>query len=417
MKEDIKTVNDFNFKNKTAIVRVDFNVPINNKSKKILDDTRIQYSIPTIQKIIYEHGKVVLLSHFGRPKGERSKIYSLKFIVSYLSKKLQIPIKFSEYCIGKNVEKRVNELKNGEILLLENIRFYKEEEEGDENFAFQLSKLGDIYVNDAFSVSHRLHASITSLPKFFGKNKCIGFLMKKEIHSLKKIFERGKKPITILLGGAKIYSKISIIENLINLVDHILIGGGLAYPFIKAKGGKVGDSIVDIYKYNEIEKVLKNIFYKYKKQDKTNISFPKDVVIADSFKNNANKKISSIYSIPNGWKGLDLGPKSIKYFCEIIKKSKTILWNGPLGVFEFSNFSLGTKAIARSIVNATENGSFSLIGGGDSIASLKMEKCEKKISYLSTGGGAMLESLKNKILPGIKSIISKDLTNPNIGSF
>ncbi|AWU42631.1 phosphoglycerate kinase [Blattabacterium punctulatus] len=406
MKEDIKTVNDFNFKNKTAIVRVDFNVPINNKSKKILDDTRIKYSIPTIKKIINEYGKVVLISHFGRPKGKRSKTYSLKFIVSNLSKKLKIPIKFSEYCIGETVEKRVNELKNGEILLLENIRFYKEEEEGDENFAFQLSKLGDIYVNDAFSVSHRLHASITITPKFFGKNKCIGFLMKKEIHSLKKIFGKGKKPITILLGGAKIYSKISIIENLINLVDHILIGGGMAYPFIKIQGGKVGDSIVDKYKYNELEKILKNIFDKYKKQDKTNISFPKDVVIADSFKNNANTKISSIYSIPNGWKGLDLGPKSIKYFCKIIKNSQTILWNGPLGVFEFSNFSLGTKSIARAIVNATKNGAFSLIGGGDSIASLKMEQCEKKISYLSTGGGAMLESLKNKILPGIKSIIS-----------
>ncbi|AWU44559.1 phosphoglycerate kinase [Blattabacterium punctulatus] len=406
MKEEIKTVNDFNFKNKTAIVRVDFNVPINNKSKKILDDTRIQYSIPTIKKIINESGKVVLISHFGRPKGKRSKTYSLKFMVSNLSKKLQIPIKFSEYCIGKTVEKRVNELKNGEILLLENIRFYKEEEEGNENFAFQLSKLGDIYVNDAFSVSHRLHSSITIIPKFFGKNKCIGFLMKKEIYSLKKIFEKGKKPITILLGGSKIYSKISIIENLINLVDHILIGGGMAYPFIKIQGGKVGDSIVDKYKYNELEKILKNIFDKYKKQDKTNISFPKDVVIADSFKNNANTKISSIYSIPNGWKGLDLGPKSIKYFCKIIKNSQTILWNGPLGVFELSNFSLGTKSIARAIVNATKNGAFSLIGGGDSIALLKMEQCEKKISYLSTGGGAMLESLKNKILPGIKSIIS-----------
>ncbi|MDR1804736.1 MAG: phosphoglycerate kinase [Flavobacteriales bacterium] len=401
MIENIKTVNDFNFKNKTAIVRVDFNVPINNNL--IIDDTRIQYSLPTIRKIIHDHGKVVLISHFGRPKGIPSKIYSLRFMISYLSHQLKIPIKFSEYCIGSSVEKYVNELKNGEVLLLENIRFHKEEEEGNEKFAFQLAKLGDIYVNDAFGVSHRFHSSITIIPKFFKNKKCIGFLMKKEIQSLQKILGKGKKPITILLGGAKITSKISIIKNIIHLIDNILIGGGMAYPFIKVQGGKIGNSILE--KYNEIEKILKNIIDLYQKQNQTNIHFPKDVVIADSFNNKANTKIVPIYSIPNGWKGLDIGPQSIKYFCDIIRKSKTILWNGPLGVFEFSNFSFGTKSIAKAIVNSTEKGAFSLVGGGDSIAALRMENYENKISYLSTGGGAMLECLKQTILPGIKAII------------
>ncbi|WP_185850088.1 phosphoglycerate kinase [Blattabacterium cuenoti] len=403
--ENIKTVNDFNFKNKTALVRVDFNVPVNNNNQsfQIIDDTRILYSLPTIQKIISDSGKVVIISHFGRPKGEYSKIYSLRFIISYLSEKLKIPIKFSENCIGKTVEKKISELKNGEVLLLENIRFYKEEEDGNENFAFQLSKLGDIYVNDAFGVSHRSHASITIVPKFFVEKKCIGFLMKKEIQSLKKVLGKGKKPITILLGGAKISSKIAIIENLINLVDYVLIGGGMSYPFIKAQGGEVGDSLVDEYKDL---KMLQKIIEQYKKQNKTKIFFPKDVIIADSFKNYAKTRIVSIDSIPNGWMGLDIGPISIKHFCKIINYSRTILWNGPLGVFEFPNFSSGTISIAKAIVIATQNGAFSLVGGGDSIAALKMKKYETKISCLSTGGGAMLESLKNKILPGIKAIIS-----------
>ncbi|WP_185866355.1 phosphoglycerate kinase [Blattabacterium cuenoti] len=403
MIENIKTVSDLNFKNKIALVRVDFNVPVNNQSYKIIDDTRILYSIPTIQKIISDSGKVVLMSHFGRPKGKYSKIYSLRFIISYLSKKLKIPIKFSETCIGKAVEKKISELKNGEILLLENIRFYKEEEEGNENFAFKLSKLGDIYVNDAFGVSHRSHASISIVPKFFGEKKCIGFLMKKEIQSLKKVLEKGRAPITILLGGAKISSKIAIIENMINLVDYLLIGGAMSYPFIKAQGGKVGNSLVD--EYNDL-KVLKKIIEQYKKQKKTKILFPKDVIIADSFKNYAQTKIVSIHSIPDGWMGLDIGPTSIKNFCEIINYSRTILWNGPLGVFEFQNFSSGTTSIAKSIVKSTEHGAFSLVGGGDTIAALKIKKYENKISYLSTGGGAMLESLKNKMLPGIKAIIS-----------
>ncbi|WP_185848994.1 phosphoglycerate kinase [Blattabacterium cuenoti] len=400
MTKKIKTINDFNFENQTALIRVDFNVPI-NKSYEITDDTRIRYSIPTIQKILYEKGKIVLISHFGRPKGISSKIYSLKFLVHYLSKQLKVTVNFHEHCVGETVRKKVNELKNGEILLLENLRFYKEEEEENENFAYELSKLGDIYVNDAFGVSHRFHSSITILPKFFGKKKCIGFLMKKEIQFIDKFsYGKGKRPITILLGGAKISSKIKIIENIINFADYILIGGAMSYPFIKMKGGMIGDSMIE--KNQSIENTLKKIFHKNKNNI---IHLPKDVIIADSFKNEANTKISPIHSIPNGWMGLDIGPFSIKNFCKIIEKSETILWNGPVGVFEFSNFSYGTRSIAKSVANTTEKGAFSLVGGGDSIASLKMEKCDQKISYLSTGGGAMLDSLKTQTLPGISAVI------------
>ncbi|WP_185859070.1 phosphoglycerate kinase [Blattabacterium cuenoti] len=405
MLEDIKTINDFDFKDQIVLLRVDFNVPI-DKYYQITDDTRIQSSLPTIQKILSEKGKIVLLSHFGRPKGIPSKTYSLKFLTSFLSEKLKITVNFCEDCIGKNAEKKVSELKNGEILLLENLRFYKEEEKENENFAFELSKLGNIYVNDAFGVSHRMHTSITILPKFFGKKKCIGLLMQKEIQFLKKFLSgKGEKPITVLLGGAKISSKIEIIENLIDFADHILIGGGMSYPFIKIMGGKIGKSLIE--KDKKIEKILNKILDKCQEKNKKNIlSFPKDVIIADSFKNTSNTKISPIDSIPYGWMGLDIGPSSIKYFCNIIEKSKTILWNGPVGVFELTNFSLGTRSIAKTIAKATEKGAFSLVGGGDSIASLKMEGCDKKISYLSTGGGALLESLKNKILPGIKAIIN-----------
>ncbi|WP_341658900.1 phosphoglycerate kinase [Blattabacterium cuenoti] len=399
----IKTVYDFNFENQTALIRVDFNVPV-DKLKKIIDDTRIQYCIPTIKKVISEKGKIVLISHFGRPKGIPSKTYSLKFLTDYLSKQLKINVIFFEDCIGEAVIKKIHELKYGEILLLENLRFYKEEEKEDINFAYELSKLGDIYVNDAFGVIHRFHTSITILPKFFENKKCIGLLMKKEIQYLDQfLYEKEKKPITILLGGAKISSKIELVESFIDFADSILIGGGMSYPFIKIKGGTIGNSMIEEDK--TIEKTLKKFLKKY--QNKINIiHLPKDVVIADSFKNEANTKIVPIHSIPNGWMGLDIGPISIKNFCNIIEKSKTILWNGPVGVFEFSNFSLGTRSIARSIANVTEKGAFSLVGGGDSIASLKMENCDKKISYLSTGGGAMLDYLKkNKTLPGINAII------------
>ncbi|WP_317167988.1 phosphoglycerate kinase [Blattabacterium cuenoti] len=411
---NIKTINDFDFKNKIALVRVDFNVPIkiNEKMKcEIMDDTRILLSLPTINKIISDNGKIIIITHIGRPKGIRSENLSTRFLVPFLSKKLKVSVKFSENCIGKTVENEISLLKNREILLLENIRFYKEEENDDKNFSFNLSKLGDIYVNDAFAVSHRLHASVHTTPKFFNKKKCIGFLMKKEIHSLKKILGKGEKPITILLGGAKISSKIAIIENLINKVDNILIGGGMAYPFIKAKGGEVGDSLIkNECKY--VEKTITNILNYLKfKEKRTKIFFPEDVIITTMNHNHhsnsspKNIKIVPIHSIPFGWVGLDIGPSTIKTFCKKIKKSKTILWNGPLGVFEKKDFSLGTKSIAKTIIETTKEGSFSLIGGGDTIASLKnIKKRKTDISYLSTGGGAMLEFLKNKIIPGIKSI-------------
>ncbi|WP_185868307.1 phosphoglycerate kinase [Blattabacterium cuenoti] len=399
----MKNVNDFNFADKVALIRVDFNVPI-NQNGEISDETRIQYSIPTIQKILSDGGKVVLISHFGRPKGNNISNYSLKFLIPFLSKKLKVSVKFCEPCIGEKAKREVDQLKNGEVLLLENLRFYKEEEEENEKFGWELSKFGDIYINDAFSVSHRFHSSITVIPKFF-KRKCIGFLMKKEIDNFDNFFYgKRKKPITTILGGSKISSKINIIKNLLIFSDYLLIGGGMAYPFIKKKGGNIGNSMTE--KYNEkIEKTLESILsMNHPKKQPNMFFFPKDVIAADSFQNHAKTKICPIHNIPNGWRGLDLGPHSIKYFCNIIEKSKTILWNGPLGVFEFSNFSFGTKCIAKKIADVTKKGCFSLVGGGDSIAALKMEKCEKDISYLSTGGGAMLEILKKKTLPGIKAI-------------
>ncbi|WP_185870835.1 phosphoglycerate kinase [Blattabacterium cuenoti] len=401
----IKTVRDFNFEGKKVLIRVDFNVPI-NENYQIIDDTRIQYSIPTIKKILSDKGKVILISHFGRPKGKFSKNFSLKFLVNYLSDELNTTVKFHNDCIGEKSEKKANELKTGEILLLENLRFYQEEEKEDINFSKNLAKLADFYVNDAFSVSHRLHSSVSVLPKLFNKKcKCIGILMEKEILFLDKFLSgKGKKPVTVLLGGAKIYSKIKIIENLMDFSDHLLIGGGISYPFIKIKGGKIGNSIIEIENNKNIDDKLISILNLNNK--KNIISLPTDVIISDYFDNSANIKICDIYSIPDKWIGLDIGPNSIKNFCNIINKSKTILWNGPMGVFELQKFSFGTKSIAKAIANATtKNKAFSLVGGGDSVAALKMVGYEKKISYLSTGGGAMLEYLKNKNNPGIQAMM------------
>ncbi|WP_185850148.1 phosphoglycerate kinase [Blattabacterium cuenoti] len=401
----IKTVRDFNFEGKRVLIRVDFNVPI-NENYQIIDDTRIQYSIPTIKKILSDKGKVILISHFGRPKGKYSKNFSLKFLVNHLSDELNTTVKFHNDCIGEKSEKKVNELKTGEILLLENLRFYKEEEKEDINFSKNLARLADFYVNDAFSVSHRLHSSVSVLPKLFNKKcKCIGILMEKEILFLDKFLSgKGKKPVTVLLGGAKIFSKIKIIENLIDFSDHLLIGGGISYPFIKIKGGKIGDSITEIENNKNIDDKLTSILNLNNK--KNIISLPTDVIISDYFDNSANTKICDIYSIPDKWIGLDIGPNSIKNFCNIINKSKTILWNGPMGVFELQKFSFGTKSIAKAIANATtKNKAFSLVGGGDSVAALKMVGYEKKISYLSTGGGAMLEYLKTKNNPGIQAMM------------
>ncbi|WP_185877687.1 phosphoglycerate kinase [Blattabacterium cuenoti] len=393
----IKDVNDFNFKDKTVLLRVDYNVPINQYGK-ITDETRINYSLPTINKILFDKGKIVIISHFGRPKGVFNNKYSLKFLIPILSKKLKKYIFFCDKVIGNSTEEKIKNLKNGEIILLENLRFYKEEENGDKQFSYILSKYGDIYVNDAFGASHREHSSITILPKFFNK-KCIGLLMKKEILNLSIFFSKKiNSPITIILGGAKIESKINFIKNFMKFADYLLIGGGMSYPFIKIDGGNVGNSIIDNIQ-SKIQ-LIKEILYENK--IKNIIYFPYDVIAIKSNDDN-NIKIVPIHSIPNNWKGLDIGPNSIKNFCNIINKSKTILWNGPMGLFEKKIFSIGTISIAKAIIKRRNN-AFTVVGGGDSILALKMIKSITKISYLSTGGGAMLEFIKNKTLPGINAI-------------
>ncbi|WP_185873075.1 phosphoglycerate kinase [Blattabacterium cuenoti] len=392
----IKDVNDFNFKNKIALLRVDYNVPV-DKYGKITDDTRIKYSLPTINKIISDEGKIVIISHFGRPKGIFNKKYSLKFLIPILSKKLKKSIIFCPNVIGNDTKNKIKYLKNGNIILLENLRFYREEEKGDEQFSYILSKYGDIYVNDAFGVSHRKHSSITIVPKFFNK-KCIGLLMKKEIYNLSIFFSKKiSRPVTIILGGVKISSKLNFIKNFINIADYILIGGGLSYPFIKMDSGNIGKSLNNI---KEKKKLIQEILYL-----KNNIIyFPNDVIAVKNGNFN-NIKIISINNIPNNWKGLDIGPNSINNFCKIINKSKTILWNGPMGLFENNKFSKGTISIAKEIIKITEkNYAFTIVGGGDSIYALKMIKSIDKVSYLSTGGGAMLEFLEKKTLPGINII-------------
>ncbi|WP_185864820.1 phosphoglycerate kinase [Blattabacterium cuenoti] len=400
----IKDINDFDFYNKKALLRVDFNVPVNN-FQEITDDTRIRYTIPTIQKILSDQGKVIIISHFGRPQEIKSKNYSLKFLLPYLSKLLKSPIFFCEKCIGKSVEEKIQKLKNGEIILLENLRFHKEEEKGNQKFAFELSKFGDIYVNDAFGASHRDHSSITILPKFFKNKKCIGLLMKKEIHNLNKLLLGNvKRPMTIILGGAKISSKINIIKRFIKISDYLLLGGIMSYPFIKKTGGHIGNSLIT-ENNNENDKnfdqIVNNILSINNKTK--NLILPKDIIALSE--NNKNIQNFSIFCIPKGWKGLDIGKESIKYFCDIITKSRTILWNGPMGKLELPKFSLGTISIAKKIAEVTtEKNYYSIVGGGDSIYALKKAKCINNISYISTGGGAMLEMLKNKNLPGIKAI-------------
>lgn len=396
----MKNVSDFNFLNKTVLLRVDYNVPTDNL-KKITDDTRIRYSLPTIKKIISDNGKIILISHFGRPKGIHNK-YSLKFLIPILSKILNKNIHFIDDCMKTDIEEKIKNMKCGDIFLLENLRFYKEEEEGNEEFAYKLSKYGNFYINDAFSVSHRYHSSIFILPKFFPKEKkCIGFLMKKEIDKFKKFLSgKMKKPISILLGGSKILSKLEIIDKCIEFSDHILLGGAMAYPFIMKKGGKVGE-YEKKFDISKVKNIIKNILYK--NYGKNILIYPKDVIIAKF--NDLNKiNISSIYSVPKKWIGLDIGPKSIKCFSNYIRNSNTILWNGPMGMFENNKFSMGTKIIAEEIIKMTEKGSYSIVGGGDSLSALRLAKKYNKISYLSTGGGAMLESLKNKVLPGIIAI-------------
>ena len=394
----MKTIQDINFEGKKALIRVDFNVPLDDNFN-ITDATRIEAAKPTIIKILEDGGAVILMSHLGRPKGVDEK-YSLKHIVEKVSEVIGVEVKFTSNCVGEEAENAVAELKMGEVLLLENLRFHAEEKTGDVAFAKQLSKLGDVYVNDAFGTAHRAHASTTIIAQFFSENKCFGSLLAQEIISLKKILEEGEKPVLAILGGAKVSSKITVIENILDKVDHLIIGGGMSFTFVKAQGGSIGNSICEDDKQELALEILKKA-----KEKGVQVHIPVDVVAADDFSNDANTKICDINNIPDGWQGLDAGPKSRELFNDVVLVSKTILWNGPLGVFEFENFAGGTIALGNSIAEATKNGTFSLVGGGDSVAAVKQFGFANKVSYVSTGGGAMLESLEGKTLPGIEAIL------------
>jgi phosphoglycerate kinase len=389
----------YNFSNQKIIIRVDFNVPLDEQFN-VTDDTRIKESMPTIKKILDDGGSVILMSHLGRPKNGSDEKYSLKHILSSLEKNIGTSVKFVNDCIGETALKASKNLAKGEVLLLENLRFYPQETAGDVNFAEQLSKHADFYVNDAFGTAHRAHASTTIIARFFPNKKSFGFLLEKEIESVNRVLNSGEKPVTAIVGGAKVSSKISIIENLFNAVDNIIIGGGMAFTFVKAMGGKTGNSLVE----DDYLETAKNILSAAKANGVT-IYIPVDSAIADGFSNDANKKECNINEIPDGWMGLDAGTQSIQQCKEIIKNSKTILWNGPMGVFEFSNFEHGTKEIALAIVDATKNGAFSLVGGGDSVAAVNKFGLAKQVSHVSTGGGAMLEFLEGQTLPGVAAIM------------
>lgn len=394
----MKTINDINFKNKKALIRVDFNVPL-NEHFEVTDDTRIVSARPTIIKILEDGGSCILMSHLGRPKGIQDE-FSLRHIVSKIENVLGIQIKFAANCVGQEVEEMAKNLNPGEILLLENLRFHKEEEQGEVGFAKQLSNLGDVYVNDAFGTAHRAHASTTIIAQFFPDRKCFGYLMAQEIESINKVMKSGEKPVLAILGGAKVSSKITIIENILGKVDHLIIGGGMTFTFVKAQGGHIGDSICEDDKTDLALSILEQA-----KQKNVQIHLPVDVVAADAFSNDAKTQIMDVYHIADGWQGLDAGPKSLEDFHKIVTQCKTILWNGPLGVFEMENFAKGTIALGNFIAEATKNGAFSLVGGGDSVAAVKEFGFEDKVSYVSTGGGAMLESLEGKTLPGIAAIL------------
>tara|TARA_B100001741_G_scaffold312491_1_gene315995 strand:+ start:9858 stop:11036 length:1179 start_codon:yes stop_codon:yes gene_type:complete len=389
----MKTIDNVNFDSERVIIRVDYNVPF--EGKRITDVTRIEASKETIDLVLKKGGSIILLTHIGRPNGHEPE-FSCQLLINEVSKILGREVFFCNSTIGKDAEEKCKMLKSGEIMLMENVRFHSAETNGDIDFARKLSRLGTVYINDAFGTAHRAHASTCTIAKFFSKKYC-GKLLEREVVSIQKVVKNGKKPILAIIGGAKISSKITIIESLMNSVTDIIIGGGMAYTFVRAQGGSIGDSICekDFFEYS-IQLLEKA------KQRNISIHLPEDVTIADSFNNNANRKVSKINEIPDGWQGLDIGPKSIEMLKPIIKNSKTILWNGPLGVFEFDNFSVGTVELGKLIADATLNGTFSLVGGGDSVLAVKKFGFSDKVSYVSTGGGAMLESLEGKVLPGIE---------------
>ena len=390
----MKSINQIDFSEKKAFVRVDFNVPFDDAGR-ISDNSRIVAALPTIKYILSSGGSCILASHLGRPKG-KTKDLSLSKLVPELEKLLSTKVLFSDDCVGEKTESQCSRLKPGEVILLENLRFYKEETNADESFAKKLSNLAEIYVNDAYGTTHREHASTSTMAKFFDL-KSPGILLENEIASLKKLMDNPSGPVTAIIGGAKVSSKISVIANMLDVVDNLIIGGGMAYTFIKNNGGAIGDSIFEKDKLNDCSKIIS-----LAEQKNVNVFLPEDVVASNEFSNEGLKKAVNIYNIPKGWQGLDIGPLTISKFEKIVTESKTILWNGPMGVFEMPSFEQGTLAIAKSVAKATSNGAFSLIGGGDSVAAIKKFNLQDEVSFISTGGGAMLESLEGKILPGIK---------------
>ncbi len=390
----------YDFRNQKALIRVDFNVPLNDKYE-ITDDTRMRAAIPTIKKILNDGGSVILMSHLGRPKDGPSEKYSLKHLISHLSELLGgTRVLFADDCIGEQAWLTTGMLRPGEVLLLENLRFYKEEEKGNEEFAGKLARLGDVWVNDAFGTAHRAHASTAVIAKFFQPEKRLfGYVMEGEVTSAEKVLHAAEKPFVAIIGGAKVSDKILIIENLLERATDIIIGGGMAYTFMKARGGKIGNSLCEEDRLQTALEILEKA-----KQRNVSIHLPEDSVIADKFDANANTQICPSDAIPDGWMGLDIGPKAEGIFAEVIRKSRTILWNGPMGVFEMEKFQKGTKAVAVAIAEATQNGSFSLVGGGDSVSAVNQFGFTDKVSYVSTGGGAMLEYFEGKVLPGIAAV-------------
>jgi phosphoglycerate kinase len=394
----MKTIHDFNFQNKKALIRVDFNVPL-DANFEVTDATRIEAAKPTISKILADGGSVILMSHLGRPKGKENQ-FSLQHIVKKASEVLGTEVIFASDCIGTVAQEAANNLKPGQILLLENLRFYAEEEAGDVAFAQKLASLGDIYVNDAFGTAHRAHASTTIIAQFFPEHKCFGSLLAKEIESLNKVLNDSEKPVTAVLGGSKVSSKITVIENILDKIDHMIIGGGMTFTFIKALGGQIGNSICEDDKMELALEILEKA-----KARGVQIHLATDMVIANAFSNEAETKVVPVNEIPEGWQGLDAGPASLVAIKEVILASKTILWNGPLGVFEMPSFANGTIELGNYIAEATAKGAFSLVGGGDSVAAVKQFGLESKMSYVSTGGGAMLEMLEGRTLPGVAAIL------------
>ena len=394
----MQTISTYDFKGKKALIRVDFNVPL-NENFEITDDTRIVAAVPTIKKIMEDGGSPIIMSHFGRPKDGPNDKYSMRHLVGHLSDLLGVEVKLAPDCIGAEVQAMAKALKPGEVLMLENLRFHKGEEKGDEEFAKQLAENGDCWVNDAFGTAHRAHASTAVMAKFFPNDKMFGYLIEGEVESLDKVVKNPKRPLTAIMGGAKVSTKITIIENLLSKVDNLILGGGMTYTFVKANGGKVGNSICE----DDFLETAKNI-EKLAAEKGVKLIIASDVVAADAFSEDANTKILPSDEIPDGWMGLDAGPKSIASMKEVIENSGTILWNGPVGVFEMEKFAVGTKAIGEAIVSATKKGAFSLVGGGDSVAAVNQFGFAPGVSYISTAGGALLEYLEGRVLPGVAAV-------------